>query len=154
VLWTYVVRTDAARERRAREGLGIILTSAALLLLPHALAPFVTRDVEGMRQWGEGMGRLGFPFGVPLVWGVVSLQVLSSFALLARRLVVPACLGHLVVLTNGVWISHAPHWFMVGPENNGMEFPVMFIGCFVAGILSYWPTRDHARAREARTIPA
>ena len=123
----------------AERGLDIVRLSAALLILPHPLHPFVTWDVEGMRQFGEGMARLGFPLGVPMVWGVVTLQIVCSIALIARRLVVPACVGHILVLCNGIWFVHAPNWFIVGPGENGMEFPLVYIIYFVSFILAYWP---------------
>ncbi len=106
-----------------------------------------------MRQWGEGMSRLGFPCGVALVWGVISLQVVCSVLILLRRFVVPACLGHLAVLGTGTIVAHAPHWFVVGPGENGMEFPLTFISCFVGCAIAYWPVRPRAASEAATALP-
>jgi putative oxidoreductase len=73
------------------------------------------------------------------------LQIASSLALIARRFVIPACLGHILVLGTGVWLFHAPHWFVIGPDNvvgpgkEGMEYSTLLITCFVSILLAYWP---------------
>ena len=76
-----------------------------------------------MRHFGEGMSAAGFPFGVPLVWFMISWQVLCSTLIATRCLVVPACIGHIFVLGTGIVIIHYPDWFIVGPGEGGMEFP-------------------------------
>jgi len=146
ILWAYwprrTARGDAARA--ADRGLEIIRVVSALALVPHATIAFLTWDVEGMRAWGEGMSQLGFPFGVALVWSIKSLELVCCVGRLARRLVVPACFGHLLILVPGMWISHGLHWFVVGPGENGVEFSLALIACAVACILAYWPARRAA----------
>lgn len=126
-------------QRSPRRGLEVILVGAAALLSAHPLHAFLTFDVEGMSEWGHAMEHRGFPFGVPLVWTVISVQLLSSALLVARRLVVPACLAQMVVLANGLVIVHYPKWFVVGPGENGMEFPLTYLLCFGACALAFWP---------------
>ena len=66
---------------------------------------------------------IGFPLGVALAWFIMIVQISSSAALILRRLVVPACIGHMIILGSGIAIIHAHHgWFVVGPGKNGVEF--------------------------------
>jgi len=136
VAWTWRGRD---RHRAAEVGLQVIAIGSALMLLPHALIAFVKLDFEGMRQWGEGMTKLGFPHGVALVWGLKSLELVSCIARLSRRLVVPACLGHLVILLPGMVISQHMDWFDVGPGEGGIEYPLILSACTIATLLAYWP---------------
>lgn len=140
VAWTYWPR-HAGDARAAKTGLDIIRLAGALLILAHPLHAFLTWDVVGMRHFGESMGQLGFPFGVPLVWLMIGWQVVCSTLIAARCLVVPACIGHIFVLGTGIVIIHYPDWFIVGPGEGGMEFPIVYIACYVACILAYWPRR-------------
>ena len=135
--------TGAAADR----GLEIIRVGSALSLVPHGAFCFLTWDVEGMREWGAGMSHLGFPCGVALVWSIKGLELTSALCRLARRLVVPACFGNLLIIVPGLWIAHAG-WFDVGPGENGVEFSITLSVCAVACILAYWPVRE-ARAVRA-----
>jgi putative oxidoreductase len=128
-------------DRSAEEALSVARVGPAAMILAHALYPFVLWDLAGMRDFGQEMEHIGFPFGGVLVWCIVTTQALSSFALLAKRFVVPACLGHLVVLGNGLWIAHAGRWFVVGPGRDGMEYSVLYIACFTGVLVTYWPRR-------------
>ncbi len=84
-------------ERRARWGFDIISAASALALLAHGAPAFVDLDFEGMREWGESMTARGWPFGLALVWSIKSTELVGSLLRLARRFVVPACLGHLAI---------------------------------------------------------
>jgi putative oxidoreductase len=137
----------ADEARAARAGLDIIRLAGALLIMAHPLHAFITWDVVGMRRFGESMGELGLPFGVFMVWLMISWQVVCSLLIATRRLVVPACLGHIFVLGVGITIIHYPDWFIVGPGEGGMEFPIVYIACYVACILAYWPARSTATTR-------
>ena len=121
--------------------LDIVRITVALVLLVHGAHGVFNPDA--MNGFGEFLDSLGFPFGVGVAWAVVVLQVLCSAALLLRRLVVPACLGHLLVLGTGVWTDHARHgWFVVGPGENGVEYSLTLIACLVAVLLAYWPRKQ------------
>jgi putative oxidoreductase len=153
VLWSHWPRRDsAAQERAATTGFEIIRIGSAALLLPHGLHCFVTWDIAGMREWGEAMSRVGFPFGVALVWSVKGLESLSAIARVSRRLMVPACLGNLLVIVPGMWLAHGLHWFVLGPGEDGVEYSVLLIACAVSCILAYWPTRAPAQADEGAGI--
>jgi putative oxidoreductase len=125
--------------------LEVIRIAAASILIIHPIGGL--RDPAGLNDLGLYFSSIGFPFGVPLVWGSMFLQIASSLALIARRFVIPACLGHILVLGTGVWLFHAPHWFVIGPDNvvgpgkEGMEYSTLLITCFVSILLAYWPER-------------
>jgi len=131
----------------ARRGLEVIRLAAAIILMIHPIGALREglRDPAGLNDLGHYFSSIGFPLGVPLVWGAMFLQIASSLALIARRLVVPACLGHFLVLGTGIWLFHAPHWFVIGPDNvvgpgeEGVEYSVLLIACFFSVLLAYWP---------------
>jgi uncharacterized membrane protein YphA (DoxX/SURF4 family) len=149
ILWTH--RRKAAEESplpshdtpSTRQALEFVRIASASILIIHPIGGL--RDPAGLNDLGLYFSSIGFPFGVPLVWGSMFLQVASSLALIARRLVVPACFGHILVLVTGVWLFHAPHWFVIGPNNvvgpgkEGMEYSTLLITCFVGILIAYWP---------------
>jgi putative oxidoreductase len=138
-----------------RRGLEIVQIAAALILLIHPIGGL--RDPAGLNDLGLYFGSIGFPFGVPLVWGAMLLQIASSVAIVAQRFVVPACLGHMLVLSTGVWLFHVPNWFVVGPANvigpgkEGMEYSVLLMSCFFSILLAYWPPRQQIGHGEPQT---
>jgi putative oxidoreductase len=118
---------------RAERGLDVVRVAAAFVVLTHPGHAFLTLDIEGIRGFGEAMEARGWPLGVPLVCAILGVQTVCSVALLVRRFVVAACVGEIVVLGFGIPISHWRHgWFVVGPGEEGMEFSVMLIACFLA----------------------
>lgn len=127
----------------ARQALEFVRIASASILIIHPIGGL--QDPAGLNDLGLYFSSLGFPFGVQLVWGSMFLQIASSLALIARRLVVPACLGHMLVLCTGIWLFHAPHWFVIGPANvvgpgkEGIEYSTLLISCFVSVLLAYWP---------------
>jgi putative oxidoreductase len=153
VAWTWRGRGKATAEQAAGVGLQIVALASALLLLPHAASAFVRLDVEGMRSWGESMSQAGFPHGVALVWSIKSLELLCCVARLSRRLVVPACLGHLFILVPGMLISQHLAWFDLGPGEGGIEYPVLLSACALATLLAYWPRSSAVTAPLPATAP-
>lgn len=139
-------------DRSARRGLEVVRLAAAIILMIHPIGALKEglRDPTGLNDLGHYFSSIGFPFGVPLVWGTMFLQIVSSLALIAQRLVVPACLGHFLVLSTGIWLFHAPHWFVIGPDNvvgpgeEGVEYSMLLIACFFSVLLAYWP-HNHSR---------
>ena len=131
----------------ARQALAFVRIAAASILIIHPLGGL--QDPAGLNDLGQYFSSLGFPFGVPLVWGSMFLQIASSLALIARRFVVPACLGHMLVLCTGIWLFHLPHWFVIGPDNvigpgkEGIEYSTLLITCFVSILIAYWPRSNH-----------
>ena len=139
---------EEARAQTERRGLDIIRISAALILATHPVHGVF--DPAGLREFGHEMGRHGFPFGVFLVWTAMFTQILSSLALMLRRWVVPAVVGHLLVLGPGVWIAHWPDWFVAWPKHDGgMEYSFLLIACFVAVALAHGPARAEERMAPA-----
>ncbi len=116
--------------RSVSQGLDTLRVGVALVLILHPLHGIF--DPVGLRGFGQGLERLGFPKGLLLVWATMLLQIGCSLALLARRFVRPAAWGHLFVLSMGIWIAHAPRWFVVGPGEEGMEYSLLLILCLAA----------------------
>ena len=166
VLWAYWPRpADRPAKRLAKEpasstdnsastsrvsasrGFALVGYAAPLILLIHPVGGLVTatHDPEGLHQLGLYFSSIGYPFGVVLVWVAMFAQIACSMAIVLRRCVVAACLGHIYVLGTGIWLFHAPYWFAIGPANvvgpgqEGMEYSVLLISCFVSLILAYWP---------------
>ncbi|MES1160273.1 MAG: hypothetical protein ABUM51_05935, partial [Bacteroidota bacterium] len=78
-----------------------------------------------------------------LAWFVTLLSMVCSVTMIVRRLVVPACIGHLVILIFGIVLDHAHDgWFVVGGGRNGMEYSVTLIICLLAVLWAYWPRRQ------------
>jgi len=151
VLWAH--RRTPFNGLCRQQGLEVIRLAAALILVIHPLGGL--RDPAGLNDLGAYFSSIGFPFGVALVWSAMFLQIASSIAIAARRLIVPACLGHMLVLCTGIWLFHAPDWFVVGPgnvvgpSNEGMEYSILLISCFVSLILAYWPIKKASRPPDA-----
>ena len=78
----------------------------------------------------------GFPTEDGLAWLVMFVQIGCSLALVARRFVIPTCMGHICVLGMGIWLVHAPRWRAVGlPDGDhqpGADFSVLMIACLLA----------------------
>lgn len=120
--------------------LDVIRIASALIILAHPVHGIF--DPDGLRGWGQSFNSPRFhhfPYGVPMVWTLMFFQIACCLALLSRRLMVPACLGHIFVLCVGIWMAHAPRWFIVGPGENGMEYSMVFLACFLGVLLAHWP---------------
>jgi putative oxidoreductase len=147
ILWAYRRKADSqvpARDAPSSRGaLEFVRIASASILIIHPIGGL--RDPAGLNDLGLYFSSIGFPFGVQLVWGSMFLQIASSLALIARRLVVPACFGHMLVLVTGICLFHAPHWFVIGPDNvvgpgkEGIEYSMLLITCIVSILLAYWP---------------
>ena len=143
VLWAH--RRTPFIDAGARQGLEIVRLAAALILVIHPVGGL--RDPAALDDLGAYFSSIGFPFGVTLVWSAMFLQIASSTAIAARRLIVPACFGHILVLCTGIWLFHAPDWFVVGPvnvvgpSNEGMEYSILLLSCFISLLLAYWPSK-------------
>lgn len=145
IAWAYPTRGGPAeRHARAHRAMDVVRVASALSLLAHCYGPFVRRDVDGMRAWGEAMEQLGWSHGVALVWTIKTTELVGGVLRLSRRLVIPACLGHLAYLVPGLWLEHAPSWFVVGPQENGMEFSALLVVCTLATMFVHAPTRHAA----------
>jgi uncharacterized membrane protein YphA (DoxX/SURF4 family) len=120
--------------------LDIIRIVVAFIILMHPLHGMF--HLDNIPPFGEYLSSLGFPFGLYLAWLVLITQMLCSALLFMRRLVVPACMGHIFILSVGIWFFHRPNgWYVVGPGERGMEFSVLMIACLVAVALAYWPRK-------------
>jgi len=124
---------------RPDRSLDIVRIVTALVLSVHSIYRIIAGDVGG---FGEYLNSVGFPFGVALAWLITLSTLASSVAMIVRRLVVPACICHIIVLFAGIILDHAHDgWFVVGGGRNGMEYSVVLIACLVAVMWSYWPRK-------------
>jgi len=124
---------------RPDRSLDIVRIVTALVLSVHSIYRIIAGDVGG---FGEYLNSTGFPFGVALAWLITLSTLASSVAIIIRRLVVPACICHIIVLFAGIILDHVHDgWFVVGGGRNGMEYSVVLIACLVAVMWSYWPQK-------------
>jgi len=122
---------------RPDRGLDLVRIVVAVLLAIHSISRMIHGDVPG---FGEYLGSVGFPMGVALAWFITLSTLVASVALIARRLIVPACVCHIIVLVAGILLDHMKDgWFVVGGGSNGMEYSVALISCLLAVMWSYWP---------------
>jgi uncharacterized membrane protein YphA (DoxX/SURF4 family) len=84
--------------------------------------------------------------GVVVAWAIMIVQVSCSLALIFQRLIVPARIGHIVILGVGIGLVHASEgWFVVGPGRNGIEYIVLLIMCVFSVLWAYWPRVSRSR---------
>ena len=147
ILWAHLRKAESQvpgdDAPSSRSALEFVRIASASILIVHPIGGL--REPAGLNDLGLYFSSIGFPFGVQLVWGSMFLQITSSLALIARPFVVPACFGQMLVLVTGIWLFHAPHWFVIGPDNvvgpgkEGIEYSILLITCFLSTLLAYWP---------------
>jgi putative oxidoreductase len=125
---------------RPGAGLDIVRIIVALLLSIHSIYRVIAGDIAG---FGGYLASIGFPLGVALAWLITLATLAASIALVVGRLIVPACLCHIIVLVAGILLDHMHDgWFVVGGGRNGMEYSVLLIICLLAVLWSYWPSKS------------
>lgn len=127
-------QAEAARSTRAMELLRIVI---ALLILIHGVFRLTQGGVEPFGQW---LGSIGFPAGYAFAMAVTIYELVGPIAMLLRRYVSVAALGHIFILTLGLVLVHMPFgWFVVGAGRNGMEYSVLLIAGLTAIAWTWWP---------------
>jgi putative oxidoreductase len=120
--------------RDSGRSLDIVRVVLALILATHPIHGLM--HPGDLRGFDHFLRSHGFPMGDCLAWLVMFVQIGCSLALVARRFVIPACMGHILVLGMGIWLVHAPRWRTVGlPDGDhqpGAEFSVLMIACLLA----------------------
>jgi putative oxidoreductase len=139
---------------RTASSLDLVRIMVALILITHPIrASMHPGDVRG---FGHFLESCGFPFGVVLAWAVMLLQIVCSLALLLRKFVVPACVGHIFVLGMGILLVHAPRWRTVGlPDGDhrpGAEFSVLLIACLFAVLYAHLRKPDDGDSHLASSV--
>jgi putative oxidoreductase len=125
----------------ARGGIDIVRVGVALIIFMHPLHGF--SHLQNIPRFGEYLSSLGYPFGLALAWLVLITQTLCSLALLANRLIIPACIGHMLVIFFGIIHVHAQYgWYVVGPGQGGMEWGFILLTCLLGVLWAYWPRKD------------
>lgn len=130
----------SASQIRPAQGIDIVRIGVALVILMHPLHGFL--HPEDIGAFGGFLSGLGYPFGVPLAWTVLVVQTACSLLMLVNRLVVPACVGHIVVVLFGlVHVHYRNGWFVVGGGTGGMEWPAILLACLFGVLWAHWPRR-------------
>ncbi len=138
-----------ARAGNPAQGLDIVRVGVALIILMHPLHGYFHYENIGP-GFGGYLESLGYPMGAQLAWLVLIVQTLCSVALIANRAVVPACLGHMVVVCFGILHFHSPNgWYVTGPGQNGMEWGFVLLVCLGGVMWGHWPRNTPAPARRA-----
>ncbi len=134
----------SARPSHPVQGIDIVRIGVALIILAHPMHGFF--HMGNIPLFGGYLESLGYPFGTALAWSVLVIQTVCSLAMLCNRFVVPACIGHIVIVTFGLIHFHLPNgWYVVGPGTGGMEWAVILLSSLLGVLLAYWPRKaqDH-----------
>ncbi len=119
-------------------GMDIVRIGVAVIILMHPLHGYLHAD--GMVGFGSFLSSLGYPMGLPLAWTVIHVQTACSLALIFNRFVLPACLGHIIVIGFGLVHVHYPNgWYVVGAGQGGMEWGFILLVCLFGVLRAYWP---------------
>jgi putative oxidoreductase len=123
------------------QGLDIVRVGVALIILMHPLHGYAHYEAVAP-GFGGYLSSLGYPMGGLLAWLVLIVQTLCSVALIVNRAVVPACLGHVVIVTFGIIHFHRPHgWYVTGPGEHGMEWGAILLVCLLGVLRGAWQQR-------------
>lgn len=90
--------------------------------------------------FGEWLSSIGFPYGLYWAAAVTIYELVGPLFLIARRFVMLACLGHIVIVGLGLVLVHYPSgWFVVGAGRNGMEYSVLLLIGLIAVAWAHAP---------------
>ena len=129
------------REGRA---LAVVRIAVAVLILIHGAW---RASQGGVAPFGEWLDSQGWPMGPVLAWMVTAYELIAPWFLIFGRLVAPAALGHVFILTIGMITVHFPSgWFVVGAGRNGMEYSALLIVCLLAVAWAHLPIGRRATA--------
>ena len=124
-----------------------------------ALVRIATGIVLGLHGWSrllsggyEGFGGYLLSQGIPLpsavALGITLFEIVGSLLLVSRRLVIPAAIGHALILAGGIVMVHGPEgWFVVGAGRNGVEFSVLLLACLAAVVVAEFEAAEPSGAR-------
>jgi putative oxidoreductase len=115
----------------------LVRIGVAVLLFIHGFWRASHPDfVEVFGQW---LDSIGLPVPLVLAWTVTVYELVAPLCLIARRFVILACAGHLVILVVGAILVHGPNgWFVVGAGRNGLEYSALLVLCLVAISHDQW----------------
>src|SRR5437868_1146298 len=92
-----------APSSRPDRSLDIVRIVVALVLSVHSIYRIIAGDVAG---FGGYLSSIGFPLGTGLAWFITISTLASSVGLIIRRLIVPACICHIIILIMGIALDH------------------------------------------------
>ena len=126
---------------KPNEGMNIVRVTIAVIIGVHSVRGLL--HPADVNDFGEAFSQWGFPAGALWAWALVIGQFASDVALLFKRLIIPACICHAIILISGICIIHAKYgWFVVGEGRNGVEFSVLLLACLFAIAWTYWPRKQ------------
>jgi len=126
---------------KPNEGMNIVRVTIAVIIGVHSVRGLL--HPADVNDFGEAFSQWGFPAGALWAWALVIGQFASDVALLFKRLIIPACICHAIILISGIFIIHAKAgWFVVGEGRNGAEFSVLLLACLFAIAWTYWPRKQ------------
>jgi putative oxidoreductase len=120
--------------------MALVRIGVAVLLFIHGFWRASHPDfVEAFGLW---LDSVGLPVPLAFAWSVTVFELVAPLCLIARRFVLPACAGHILILTFGAILVHGPSgWFVVGAGRNGLEYSALLILCLLAIAHDSWRLR-------------
>ena len=107
----------------------LLRTTIAVLMAIHGIARIAFDEIN---ELGVFLELHGLPFGLFLSWVITLTELIGAGMLLFNFLVRYACAWFVLQLVLGIVIHYREGWFVVGPGQNGIEYSVLLIVCFIA----------------------
>lgn len=124
-------------QSRAVTALSVVRISVAGLIFIHGATRAL---IGGVAPFGGWLETQGFPMGIAWAGAVTGYELVAPILIVLGRFVTWACLGHVGILTLGMFMVHLPSgWFVVGAGRNGMEYSVLLIVCLLSVAYAYAP---------------
>ena len=118
------------RRRPTPRSITLVRIATGVLLGIHGWARLLSGGYVG---FGEYLLSRGIPLPSAVALGITLFEIAGSLLLISRRLVVPAAIGHAVILVAGIVMVHGPEgWFVVCFGRNGVEYSVLLIVCLAS----------------------
>jgi len=112
----------------------IIRIAAASMMLIHGCARALSNGVTPFAIFLQEHGFPGY-----LAIGITALEIIAALLIISRKFIIPLSIVFIIELVFGLILVHLKNgWFVVGGGQNGMEFSVLLIVCFISTILFEW----------------
>lgn len=100
-----------------------------LIMISHGSARIYYNTVS---LFGDFLTSKSFIFGDNIAWCITILDIAFGLCLLFNKLVNCSSLWFIFVLIMGIILVHFQNgWFVVGHGQNGVEYSVLLICCFI-----------------------
>lgn len=108
-----------------QQALLVLRVVTPLLFMAHATMRIMNGTIP---RFGGFMEGLGFPFGVPLVWAISLVELVSGAMIIAGFQVRLAATGLFAIAATGIVLIHFGNGWWVGEHGTGgMEYSVALI---------------------------